>query len=68
MSMPQRPKRRGEQNAELRAQMRERGNYYAEIEAAAYSVLKAVGHHGGPLSQRVMVRWRTSRVRAALCA
>lgn len=43
-------------NAELRAQMRERGNYFAEIEAAARSVLDAVGHTGGPLSQRVMVQ------------
>jgi predicted transcriptional regulator/DNA-binding XRE family transcriptional regulator len=43
-------------NAELRAQMRERGNYFAEIETAAQGVLKAVGHEGGPLSQRVMVQ------------
>jgi predicted transcriptional regulator/DNA-binding XRE family transcriptional regulator len=43
-------------NAELRAQMRERGNYFPEIEAAAQSVLEAVGHHGGPLSQHVMVQ------------
>jgi XRE family transcriptional regulator, fatty acid utilization regulator len=43
-------------NAELRAQMRERGNYFAEIEEAAQGVLKAVGHDGGPLSQHVMVQ------------
>ncbi len=43
-------------NAELRAQMRERGNYFPEIEATAQEVLKVVDHHGGPLSQRVMVQ------------
>jgi predicted transcriptional regulator/DNA-binding XRE family transcriptional regulator len=39
-------------NAELRRQMRERDNYYAEIEVAAGRVLSAVQHTTGPLSQR----------------
>ncbi len=39
-------------NAALRAQMRERNNYYAEIEQAAGKVLRAVRHTTGPLSQR----------------
>jgi predicted transcriptional regulator/DNA-binding XRE family transcriptional regulator len=39
-------------NASLRRQMRERDNYYAEIEAAAARVLGAVQHATGPLSQR----------------
>lgn len=39
-------------NAELRRQMRERNNYYADIEAAAARVLSAVQHTTGPLSQR----------------
>ena len=42
-------------NAELRQSMRERGNYFPEIEVAARGVLDAVGHTGGPLSQRVLV-------------
>ncbi len=42
-------------NAELRQQMRERGNYYAHIDAAAGKVLAAVGHTTGPLSQRVIL-------------
>ncbi len=39
-------------NTELRAEQRKRGNYFAEIEAAARSLLSAIGHRGGPLSQR----------------
>ncbi|HEX6447244.1 MAG TPA: helix-turn-helix domain-containing protein [Streptosporangiales bacterium] len=41
-------------NGELRAQMRERGNYYADIERAAASILDAVGYAGGPLSHHVI--------------
>lgn len=37
-------------NAALRAQMRERNNYFPEIEAEADTVLKSVGHTSGPLS------------------
>lgn len=40
-------------NAELRAEQRKRGNHFEELEAAARDLLAAVGHRGGPLSQRV---------------
>ncbi|WP_157155030.1 MULTISPECIES: helix-turn-helix transcriptional regulator [unclassified Diaminobutyricimonas] len=40
-------------NTELRQQMRQRGNYFPELEAQARSLLAAVGHSGGPLSQRL---------------
>jgi len=39
-------------NAQLRVEMRERDNYFAEIEEAAASVLRPVRHSTGPLSQR----------------
>lgn len=39
-------------NAQLRADMRQRDNYFAEIEAAAARVLQSVRHTTGPLSQR----------------
>nr|GID82156.1 hypothetical protein Ade03nite_10800 [Actinoplanes derwentensis] len=39
-------------NAQLRADMRQRDNYFAEIEAAAAEVLRSVRHATGPLSQR----------------
>lgn len=39
-------------NAELRQQMRDRGNYFAEIEEVAAGVSRAVGHDGGPLTER----------------
>lgn len=39
-------------NAELRAEMRARDNYFPELEAHAARLLTAVGHPGGPLSQR----------------
>lgn len=39
-------------NAELRAEMRARDNYFPELEAHAARLLAAVGHPGGPLSQR----------------
>jgi len=38
-------------NAGLRAAMRERGNYFAGIEGLAADALRAVGYHGGALSQ-----------------
>src|SRR5882757_293315 len=41
-------------NAELRAHMRGRDNYYAEIERAARDVLKSVGHTTGPVPQRAI--------------
>ena len=37
-------------NTQLRDQMRQRNNYYKEIEREASSLLNAVGHSGGPLS------------------
>jgi len=40
-------------NTEVRADQRRRGNYFPELEAAARELLGAVGHTGGPLSQRV---------------
>ena len=40
-------------NTELRRAMRKRNNYFAELEATAKGLLEAVGHAGGPLSQRV---------------
>jgi predicted transcriptional regulator/transcriptional regulator with XRE-family HTH domain len=39
-------------NGQLRQQMRERDNYYAEIEHAAAEVLRAIRHPTGALSQR----------------
>ncbi|MHA6693775.1 helix-turn-helix domain-containing protein [Homoserinimonas sp. A520] len=40
-------------NTELRHEMRRQGNYFPELEAHARQLLAAVGHTGGPLSQRV---------------
>lgn len=40
-------------NNELRQEMRERNNYYPEIERQAQDLLKAVGHDRGPLSHHV---------------
>jgi predicted transcriptional regulator/DNA-binding Xre family transcriptional regulator len=40
-------------NAELRREQRKRGNYFPELEKTAGELLAAVGHEGGPLSQRV---------------
>jgi predicted transcriptional regulator/DNA-binding XRE family transcriptional regulator len=39
-------------NTELRAEQRRHDNYYAELEATASDLLTAIGHRGGPLSQR----------------
>jgi len=39
-------------NTELRAEQRARNNYYPELEKAARELLRAIGHRGGPLSQR----------------
>jgi len=41
-------------NAELRAQMRARDNYYPELEKLAAVQLRAVGHTGGPVSQQTV--------------
>lgn len=39
-------------NGELRAEQSRKGNYYPELEQTARELLTAVGHAGGPLSQR----------------
>jgi predicted transcriptional regulator/DNA-binding XRE family transcriptional regulator len=41
-------------NTELRALMRQRGNYFAEIEAAAAQALGPAADHGGALSQAML--------------
>ena len=40
-------------NTELRVEMRDRNNYYGEIEKQAQELLSAVGHSSGPLSHNV---------------
>jgi XRE family transcriptional regulator, fatty acid utilization regulator len=42
-------------NSDLRALMSERGNYFAEIEAAAAQALAPVGYSGGALSQGMLL-------------
>ena len=42
-------------NADLRIMMSERGNYFAEIEAAADKALAPVGYSGGALSQGMLL-------------
>src|SRR6266699_2332734 len=42
-------------NADLRAMMRDRGNYFAEIERAATRALEPVAHSGGALSQGILL-------------
>ncbi|GAB2512923.1 helix-turn-helix transcriptional regulator [Paramicrobacterium agarici] len=39
-------------NTELRAEQRQRDNYYENLERIAADLLSAIGHSGGPLSQR----------------
>ena len=46
-------------NAELRATMRARDNYFPELEAEAQKLLTAVGHSGGPVSQQVVADMAT---------
>ncbi|WP_460945502.1 helix-turn-helix domain-containing protein [Okibacterium endophyticum] len=41
-------------NAQLRAEMRARDNYFAELEQQAAELLTAVGHGGGPVSQQLV--------------
>jgi XRE family transcriptional regulator, fatty acid utilization regulator len=41
-------------NAELRAEMRARDNFYPELEAKAAELLDAVGHAGGPVSHQLV--------------
>src|ERR1700735_2155592 len=42
-------------NADLRAMMRDRGNYFAGIEKAAAAALAAAGYSGGALSQGMLL-------------
>jgi XRE family transcriptional regulator, fatty acid utilization regulator len=42
-------------NADLRAMMRDRGNYFAEIERAAAKALERVAYSGGALSQGMLL-------------
>ncbi len=42
-------------NADLRAMMRDRGNYFAEIEGAAAGALETVSYNGGALSQGMLL-------------
>jgi XRE family transcriptional regulator, fatty acid utilization regulator len=42
-------------NADLRAMMRDRGNYFAEIETAAADALKPLDYAGGALSQGMLM-------------
>ncbi|MQA86479.1 MAG: helix-turn-helix domain-containing protein [Streptosporangiales bacterium] len=46
-------------NAELRRQMRERGNYFDEIEEVAGRILDAVGYRGGALSEGLILALAT---------
>jgi len=39
-------------NAELRAQMKARDNYFGEIEELAAEILRAIGHGEGPIGER----------------
>ncbi len=49
------PEEAREANADLRAMMRERGNYFAPIEQAAAEALAAAGYAGGALSQKLLL-------------
>ncbi|WP_243064559.1 XRE family transcriptional regulator [Humibacter sp. RRB41] len=41
-------------NAELRQEMRDRDNYFAELEQQASALLEVAGHAGGPVSQQTV--------------
>ena len=49
------PEEAREANADLRAMMRQRGNYFAPIEQAAAEALAAAGYTGGALSQKLLL-------------
>src|SRR6266851_4753028 len=49
------PEEAREANADLRAMMRQRGNYFAPIEQAAAEALAAAGYAGGALSQKLLL-------------
>lgn len=48
------PEEARQANTALRQLMRERGNYFPDLEQAAGQVLDAVGHQGGALSQAML--------------
>lgn len=48
------PEEARQANTQLRQMMRERGNYFPDIEKAAARTLEAVGHTGGALSQAML--------------
>lgn len=48
------PEEARRKNTELRALMRTRGNYFAELEQEAQALLESVGYTGGPVSQLVV--------------
>lgn len=50
------PERARRANADLRDEMRERGNYFSDIERAAASLLGATGHDAGPITRSVVDR------------
>ena len=52
---PATPEEARRANAALLADMRDRDNYFADVEAAARSVLTAVGRTGGALTQRTLI-------------
>jgi len=43
-------------NAELRERMRAAGNYFGDIEAQAATLLRAIGHRGGPITRTAVDR------------
>jgi XRE family transcriptional regulator, fatty acid utilization regulator len=49
------PEEAREANAELRQMMRERGNYFADIEETAAGALSTAGYSGGALSQGLLL-------------
>jgi predicted transcriptional regulator/DNA-binding XRE family transcriptional regulator len=49
------PEEAREANADLRQMMRERGNYFADIEQTAADALSAAGYSGGALSQGLLL-------------
>ncbi len=52
---PATPEEARRANAALLADMRERDNYFADVEAAAGAVLTSVGRTGGALTQRTLI-------------
>ena len=49
---PATPEEARRANAELRLEMRNRDNYFEELEIKAQELLTAAGHHGGPVGER----------------